>query len=395
MPRYNKQKVGRNSLCPCGSGSKFKFCHGRHPGTPPGKHAPIGDQVAHVAKAFKEQEARQQALLNRVGHIHVPATANIANLRIVSVFNRIYQIDKRQTPMDFMDSLMTEWFGETWWNAEIAKPDTQRHPVAFWSDSIRKHRTGLQRDTRGYVSTPLSGINAAWYTLAWDMWVTANHGLMTERMLHRLRLVNEFQGARYELTAITVYLRAGYKVVPEAEDQKGVLHPEFVASKPANDELISVEAKSRHRPGILGYPGNPEEGAGVRAGITRLLHQAISKSRPHPHVAFIDLNLPPFSGALLEEPPIKEVMSVLQRKFNKFADSAGFPASLIIFTNNPHHYSSTDKPNPNGHWAFWVPPKPLHPFRSPDVIQTLTKAMQQYGSFPYTWENLTVGPAIQ
>jgi preprotein translocase subunit SecA len=25
---FNGQKVGRNDLCPCGSGKKFKKCHG-------------------------------------------------------------------------------------------------------------------------------------------------------------------------------------------------------------------------------------------------------------------------------------------------------------------------------------------------------------------------------
>jgi predicted aspartyl protease len=29
LPITNDQKVGRNDLCPCGSGKKYKFCHGR------------------------------------------------------------------------------------------------------------------------------------------------------------------------------------------------------------------------------------------------------------------------------------------------------------------------------------------------------------------------------
>lgn len=28
-PKVKKEKVGRNDLCPCGSGKKFKHCHGK------------------------------------------------------------------------------------------------------------------------------------------------------------------------------------------------------------------------------------------------------------------------------------------------------------------------------------------------------------------------------
>ena len=30
MPIRNSKKIGRNELCPCGSGKKYKFCHGRN-----------------------------------------------------------------------------------------------------------------------------------------------------------------------------------------------------------------------------------------------------------------------------------------------------------------------------------------------------------------------------
>jgi len=30
QPVRNDHKVGRNDLCPCGSGLKYKNCHGKH-----------------------------------------------------------------------------------------------------------------------------------------------------------------------------------------------------------------------------------------------------------------------------------------------------------------------------------------------------------------------------
>jgi preprotein translocase subunit SecA len=48
-PRQNKGKIGRNEPCPCGSGKKYKRCHGR-PGAPP-LNVPISGAAAGSAGA--------------------------------------------------------------------------------------------------------------------------------------------------------------------------------------------------------------------------------------------------------------------------------------------------------------------------------------------------------
>jgi hypothetical protein len=393
MSKHGSGKVGRNDPCPCGSGSKFKFCHGRPRDLPPGRRSPLKDQAEYVARKFREHELKEAAHRNRVGNIMMPIAAVVGDQRVVSVHGKIYWTDVRRTPLDFMDTLMGEYFGDDWWNTETAKPELDRHPVAFWYASLAEQRAKLPRSPRGYVSSPTTGIHAAWYTLAWDLWITANHGLLPPAMLHRLRDFSEFQGARYELTALTTFLRAGYDATLENAEDKSETHPEFLAKAPGSGEIVSVETKSRRRPGVLGYVGSAEQTGEVKAGITRLLHQALEKADELPHIVFIDLNMPPFVGHdLMQEPAIKEVMSVLGRKFKKYANDDGFPGNLLIFTNNPHHYGSTDKPNPMSAWAIWSAPNPKHPFVTADVSPTLGRAMRQYGTFPLKWEDLGVGP---
>jgi preprotein translocase subunit SecA len=46
----NAPKVGRNDPCPCGSGKKYKKCHGAGEGTPHGSGAPVGAGHAPVEK---------------------------------------------------------------------------------------------------------------------------------------------------------------------------------------------------------------------------------------------------------------------------------------------------------------------------------------------------------
>ena len=46
----NAPKVGRNDPCPCGSGKKYKKCHGAGEGPPHGSGVPVGAGHAPVEK---------------------------------------------------------------------------------------------------------------------------------------------------------------------------------------------------------------------------------------------------------------------------------------------------------------------------------------------------------
>jgi hypothetical protein len=55
-------------------------------------------------------------------------------------------------------------------------------------------------------------------------------------------------------------------------------------------QFLSVEAKSRHRQGVLGMPGMPEEKPDFRLGP--LINDAVAKRSDYPLVIFVDTNLP-------------------------------------------------------------------------------------------------------
>ena len=61
-----------------------------------------------------------------------------------------------------------------------------------------------------------------------------------------------------------------------------------------------VEAKSRHRQGVLGRPGEPDEKPDIR--FRRLINDAIEKDRNNPLAIFVDTNLPPQRAEFFYEP---------------------------------------------------------------------------------------------
>ena len=55
-------------------------------------------------------------------------------------------------------------------------------------------------------------------------------------------------------------------------------------------QLLSIEAKSRYRQGVLGVPGTPETKTNFRLGP--LINSAVAKQAKHRLVIFVDTNLP-------------------------------------------------------------------------------------------------------
>ena len=120
-------KVGRNEPCPCGSGKKFKRCHGSI------EHLERTDRVlADVGKtrgrmqAAQVQRQRQQGL----GRPIISAESN--GYRLVAVKNRLHYSKNWKTFHDFLINYLKSVMGRDWGNAEIAKPAELRHPIGIW-----------------------------------------------------------------------------------------------------------------------------------------------------------------------------------------------------------------------------------------------------------------------
>jgi len=347
-------KVGRNAPCPCGSGRKFKKCcfglaKPRQSANRPRSRL-VTEVPAEVLKVLREQLQKEERRRRTFGYVRPIVTAKFQGYRLVGVWNQLLWSKEWRTVPDFLRDYLRHLLGCEWWATEQNKPFDEKHQILkWWDEMVRFQREkGILQPDGTYETVP-SGPMLAFLLLAYEVYVLKDNSTFQKRMLRRLKHPDQFQGARYEIYAAATCIRAGLKIELEDETDTRRRHPEFVAVHPPTSTRIFVEAKSRHRPGVLGRPGSLSADEQLRTGVTDLVNRALEKASGQPYVVFVDLNLPPSSRPISERPWFTEIVNRQQ------APHAPVDFSMILFTNFPHHYSTYDSPAPSGTVLAQIP----------------------------------------
>jgi hypothetical protein len=72
-------------------------------------------------------------------------------------------------------------------------------------------------------------------------------------------------------------LRAGFTIERDDEHDPATRHAEFTATHKAIGEKFSIEAKSKHRPGVLGFAGIAQPDEKLSLAFGRLINDAAAK----------------------------------------------------------------------------------------------------------------------
>jgi hypothetical protein len=300
----------------------------------------------------------------------------------VAVGSRLYSADatKWRTFPDFLTGYIASVLGKDWGLAELAKPLEERHQIMKWYDGTRRFQAQQKVEEDGLFSAIPNGPYAAYLLLAYDLYTVHHHKGLQTKVVDRLKKHDQFQGARYELFAAATCIRAGFSIEYEEESDPKTKHPEFVGVHKDTGQKISVEAKSRHRPGILGFPGQKMQEE-VKAGVGRLFKEALEKPVKHPYVIFIDLNLPPSEGKIFEKPWFIEVRGTIS---NIAGDVEKSPDkfNLVVITNHPHHYGEEGEPDPAKDTLCVFSPRPTIVAQHPNTILAIYDAAMKYGHVP-------------
>lgn len=324
-------KIGRNERCPCGSGKKFKHCHGAievmsNMATALG---PSNDELQAIIRrhqALQFQRERQQ------GRGRPIISAELNGVRYVAIGNKI-AYGKWQTFQDFLLHYIRARFGWTWGQEEHAKPDSEQHPFVRWlqvlSGLMEKHTT----NPNGMNSMPEYGAARAMLGLAYDLYVIEHHARdevdrrAHEQLFARLRRPDQFFGARHEARAAGLLLRAGFDLTWEDEQSRreGGLG-EFVATFPQTARSFWVECKMRQ----------PENDEGT-AKFTHLVSAALRKETELERLVFVELNLP--NGRMDPEEGGWPGWAIKQlRMLEGQPSAAGLPPALVLISNFPEHH---------------------------------------------------------
>lgn len=314
-------KTGRNAQCPCGSGKKFKRCHGAVSSPIPVVRRDMS-QMMRRAEAARVQREHQQGL----GRPIISAQTASGH-RVVAVSNTVHFSHKWKTFHDFLLSYIQQKFGEEWASLEQAKPIDKRHPLINWLQKLSEQAAERQLPNGDVTRGAMTGVYAAVINLAYDLYALEHNLELQAKLLNRLRNTDNFFGARYEVFVASTLIRAGFALAFEDEDDRRSSHCEFVATSPRTGKRFSVEAKRRE---------------GGKPGLGKQLIAALRKHADHERIVFIDANTPDDGS----EQDLPSGLDGAIRKLGQFErkeiDGKRLPAAYVFVTNHPwiHHLDS-------------------------------------------------------
>ena len=330
--RRGTPKIGRNDPCTCGSGRKFKHCHGRPQYELPYLIAAAKLEKHVIAEAERQIERKKAEVHQRQkqqGLGRPIISLEHKGYRFVAVGNRVLY-GKWKTFIDFLGDYMKMTIGQGWGNAEIAKPLAERHPILQWYDKIAHLQMEHQKTSGAIYSTPMTGAVSAYYRLAYNLYLLAHNGAdIQTRLLGRLKNKDNFQGAYYETQVAAWLIKAGFELEFEDEDDRQSKHCEFAATYPLTGEKCSVEAKSREI----------ETDRAARPKVGRKLYEALQKAANHKRVIFIDLNKPLHTSDAADRAIDRAERIVQQSEATIKINGEPAPPAYVCITNMNDQYA--------------------------------------------------------
>jgi len=270
-------KVGRNDPCHCGSGKKYKKCC-------IDKQSFMNDSSIppEVKLHFEKMQATQAQIEKQQGLGRPIISYEHNGFRFVSSGSRLHwnKVEKWKTVHDFLSDYLKTVFGKEWGEKEIKKPSQDQHPIIQWYFKLAEYQRSNRVEGANVQSAPMTGAAFAILSLAHNLFLLEHNVAVQEKLIKRLKLADagSFQGALYETFVAAVFIRSGFKIEMENEDDPSMSHGEFIATAPHSGTKYSVEAKAR-----LPFKNN--------VGIGKQLGKALEKKADYKRVIFIDMNI--------------------------------------------------------------------------------------------------------
>lgn len=266
-------------------------------------------------RARHEAQEQQRTEQQGIGRPIIAATMD-NGYQFVAVKNRLHYSQKWKTFHDFLISYIASALGTEWGNAELQKPFDQRHPILVWYHKLCEQQRLFIKEPGKVATARMTGAVAAYMNLAYDLYALDHNAELQAKLIERLRNVEHFPGARYEVQVAAKLVRAGFSLEFENEDDRSTSHCEFTATNARTGKQFSVEAK------------RSESGR-----IIRQLVRALKKAANHTRIVFIDLNTPDPSNGPDIPPYVQRAFDLLRRFETLDPQAQRLPPAYVFLTN--------------------------------------------------------------
>jgi hypothetical protein len=261
------------------------------------------------------------------------------------VKNRLHWSKSWKTFPDFLADYIKKTIGSEWGNAEIAKPESERHIIIQWYQAYSRYQATYITVQGEIGSGEVIGIVACYLGLAYNLYLLDHNVELQARMVARLKDQSNFQGAYYELIIAGALIRAGFELVLEDESDRNSKHCEFAAVKKTTGKRYSVEAKMRSVASLLGK--TKADGGTDDKPLSKLqthLHAALAKPSKDERLVFLDLNAPMDADVSDQKRPAFLIDAVKRLAAYEKNPQAPAEAAYVFLTNMAFHRHLDGRP---------------------------------------------------
>jgi hypothetical protein len=276
--------------------------------------------MPNFAKALARSEAKRVQRERQQGLSKPIISAELKGTRFVAVKNRLLYSKKWRTFEDFLFDYIRTALGSEWGNAEIAKPVEERHPIVIWYQKVCAYQKEQIKEPGKVHTSLMTGVVGAYLHLAYDLYALDHNAELQQKLIARLRHREQFPGARYEVYVAACFIRAGFDIEFENEDDRSTTHCEFTATHRRTQKRFSVEAKRSES---------------QRDRIGGLFNNALQKRANHPRVIFIDIHTRDDATGMEKPPYMERALKIIRSFEGQPLNGQPRPPAYVFITNTP------------------------------------------------------------
>lgn len=380
-------KIGRNQLCPCGSGNKYKRCCGAletkpTSGTSPYPRPIPPEVLEEIMKESARRKGERMARVAKHGEVKEIITTEMGEWRFVASGKKIVYSKTWKVFTDFLNNHLHGLLGLEWGQCQVRLSLEEQHPAVQWRTINALAHFGTPPGENGLYKSDTGSANA-WIRMAYDLYLVEHNAELQSKLLRRLRGTDKFQGAKFEAAVAAMMLASGYEL--RYCDEKGPgKQPEFIATHRTTEHILAVEAKSRHRPGVMGFRKGEVAVPPVAFDIDGLLWDAVSKDTKEPLLVFIELNTP----MAVDMNSHGDIYNELDRAWKAVQARewpTGFPAVGVVFYNDasPWYLNESLPKGLSSIWAMVLWPESCkHGFDAKPLLMRIGQGCLQRATIP-------------
>jgi hypothetical protein len=242
------------------------------------KVVPLSEVPPELLKVLEEKKVIEEQRIAQQGYGKPIISVEFKERRFVVIGSGVFDSGNCKSFHEVLPVYLRMLLGEEWIGTELEKELSTRHPILQWHHAMIAYQKENIKDPLETQTASSIGAISALLGLSYNLYLMAHNSELQEKLIKRLKDLDQFLGAHYETHVAAFCIQAGFEIILENEDDLNSTHCEFTATNIKSGRKFSVEAKARTH--------------GKKSGaISGQLYSALKKSAEFERIIFININI--------------------------------------------------------------------------------------------------------